>query len=42
MSDDPATGDLTQRIRRDIQRDLADMRDDRTLILAILTGSMRV
>jgi hypothetical protein len=29
-------GDLTHRILRDIQRELADMRDDRTVIVAIL------
>jgi flagellin-like hook-associated protein FlgL len=36
MSDEAPTADLTQRILRDIQRDLADMRDDRTVIVAIL------
>ena len=36
MSDEAATGDMTQRILRDIQRELADMRDDRTVIVAIL------
>jgi hypothetical protein len=37
MSDEAATGDLTHRILRDIQRELADMRDDdRTVIVASL------
>ena len=36
MSDDAAAGDLTHRMLRDIQRELADMRDDRTVIVAIL------
>ncbi len=36
MSDDAPTGDLTQRILGDIQRELADMRDDRTVIVALL------
>lgn len=36
MSDDSKTGDLTHRILRDIQRELADMRDDRTVIVAVL------
>jgi len=36
MSDDNSAGDLTHRILRDIQRELADMRDDRTVIVAIL------
>ena len=36
MSDDFKTGDLTHRILRDIQRELADMRDDRTVIVAVL------
>lgn len=36
MSDEAPTGDLTRRILRDIQRELADMRDDRTVIVAIL------
>jgi flagellin-like hook-associated protein FlgL len=36
MSDDATAGDLTHRILRDIQRELADMRDDRTVIVAIL------
>src|SRR5579863_7946675 len=36
MSDEGATGDLMQRILRDIQREPADMRDDRTVILAVL------
>ena len=36
MSDDAPAGDLTHRILREIQRELADMRDDRTVIVAIL------
>jgi flagellin-like hook-associated protein FlgL len=36
MSGDAKTGDLTHRILRDIQRELADMRDDRTVIVAVL------
>ena len=36
MSDESATSELTHRILRDIQRELADMRDDRTVIVAIL------
>jgi hypothetical protein len=36
MSDDAKTGNLTHRILRDIQRELADMRDDRTVIVAVL------
>ena len=36
MSDEATAGDLTHRILRDIQRELADMRDDRTVIAAIL------
>jgi len=36
MSDEATAGDLTHRILRDIQRELADMRDDRTVIVAIL------
>jgi hypothetical protein len=36
MSDDTAATDLTPRILREIQRELADMRDDRTVIVAIL------
>lgn len=36
MSEEATTGDLTHRILRDIQRELADMRDDRTVIVAIL------
>ena len=36
MSDDSKAGDLTHRILRDIQRELADMRDDRTVIVAVL------
>jgi hypothetical protein len=35
MSDEATAGDLTHRILRDIQRELADMRDDR-MIVAIL------
>jgi hypothetical protein len=34
MADD--TDDATVRILRDIQRELADMRDDRTVMVAIL------
>jgi uncharacterized protein (DUF885 family) len=30
------TSDATERILRDIQRDLADMRDDRTVMVAML------
>lgn len=39
MTDDtsPSKDDLTVRILRDIQRELADMRDDRTVMVAILT-----
>jgi hypothetical protein len=36
MSDEATAGDVTHRILRDIQRELADMRDDRTVIVAIL------
>jgi len=36
MSDEATTSNLTHRILRDIQRELADMRDDRTVIVAIL------
>lgn len=36
MSDDGTTVELTHRILRDIRRELADMRDDRTVIVAIL------
>ena len=36
MSDEATAGDPTHRILRDIQRELADMRDDRTVIVAIL------
>jgi len=36
MSDEAAAGDLTHRNLRDIQRELADTRDDRTVIVAIL------
>jgi hypothetical protein len=36
MSGDAKTGDLTHRILRDIRRELADMRDDRTAIVAVL------
>jgi hypothetical protein len=38
VSDDSKAGDLTHRILilRDIQRELADMRDDRTVIVAVL------
>ena len=36
MSEDATTGDLTHRVLRDIQRELADMRDDRAVIVAIL------
>jgi hypothetical protein len=36
MSGDAKTGDLTHRMLRDIQRELADMRDDRTVIVAVL------
>ena len=36
MSDEATAGDLTHRFLRDIQQELADMRDDRTVIVAIL------
>jgi hypothetical protein len=36
MSDEATAGDVTHRILRDIQRELADMRDDRTVIVATL------
>jgi HAMP domain-containing protein len=36
MSEDANASDLTHRILHDIQRELADMRDDRTVIVAIL------
>jgi len=36
MSGDAPAGDPTHRILREIQRELADMRDDRTVIVAIL------
>jgi hypothetical protein len=36
MSDDAPASDVTHRILREIQRELADMRDDRTVIVAIL------
>jgi hypothetical protein len=36
VSEDATTGDLTHRVLRDIQRELADMRDDRAVIVAIL------
>ncbi|HVC57543.1 MAG TPA: hypothetical protein VND95_16445 [Stellaceae bacterium] len=36
MSDEAPAADLTPRILREIQRELADTRDDRTVIVAIL------
>jgi hypothetical protein len=36
MSDAETPVSLTERLLREIQRDLADMRDDRTVIVAML------